>query len=72
MFVSSTSCGISSPVGGKLVEIVHGPDLRPRYGSGRIVCAELTDRDGTVNSRNVNKIGYDGQKWSYFPPYRHV
>lgn len=39
--------------------IVHGPDFRPREdGSGRIVCAELTDRDGTVNSRNVNNVGF--------------
>ena len=39
------------------LEIVHCPDLRPRYRSGWIVCAALTGRDGTVNSWNVNNVG---------------
>ena len=37
---------------GNILEIVPGPDLRPRYRLGRIVCAEQTDRDGTGNSWN--------------------
>ena len=52
------------------LEIVRGPDLRPRYGSGRIVCTEQTDRDGTGNPRNGTQPSVRPPKWADFPPYR--
>ena len=40
------------------VEIIPGSGFEPRYGSGRVVCGELIDRDGTGNYRHGNKVGF--------------